>query len=450
MSALQDNPGLLARLLTAIDLNRLVMFCGAGLSFGVVPTAGQLAAECSIRYDAKLLPIALSAGIRGDLERLAEFLFAANQKNLFIRELVDWKPFRGVPKKGHSAVADFLCCHIVEYVVTTNYDELIETAAKAIGEGDPEPSLDAESIAQYRLHKPLLKIHGTVTDKDHTLWCKAQLRNPRVLDAADRILRRRVFSSLEWLRANLLEKDLVFVGFWTDWKYFNELFSNYLKSVHGQSIILVDPQPSAALQSKAPKLWAWGERHAPNFIHLQESGDVFLDELRVRFSENLLQRALMAATASMPATPGATPTLTGFDGLTADEMYALRRDFLGVPIGEVPRFKRPAGTMDAVSRAHLHLRRRNAQLEGSLYVLPGFGRIRVINGQTKLLHEVRSGFASEPPRIPPVDYVICASAEDDGDATTNIVRGEASGDIIRPGSPAQWLTLPGAHTAGLC
>jgi hypothetical protein len=449
MSALQDNPELLARLLTAIEMNRLVIFCGAGLSFGVVPTAGQLAAECSIRYDAKLLPVALPEDIRGDLERLTEFLFAANQKNLFIRELVDWKPFRGVPKKGHSAVADFLCCHIAEYVVTTNYDELIETAAKAIGEGDPEPSLDAESVAQYRLHKPLLKIHGTVIDKDHTLWCKTQLRNPRVLDGADRILRARVFSSLGWLRASLLEKDLVFVGFWTDWKYFNELFSNYLKSVHGQSIMLVDPQPSDALKAKAPKLWAWGERHGPNFFHLQESGDVFLDELRVRFSQNLLQRALAASMASIPTAPGEPTAATGFDGLTADEMYALRRDFSGIPIGEVPRFKRPAG-MDAVGRAHLHLRRRNAQLEGSLYVLPDFGRIRVINGQTKLLNEVRSRFASEPPRIPPVDYVICAGAEDDGNAKTNIVRGGGAGDIIRPGSPAQWLSLPGAHAAGLC
>src|SRR5258707_3140668 len=121
MSVLQDNAELVSRLLTAIDLNRLVIFCGAGLSFGVVPTAGQLATECANRYDAKLLPVVLPAAIRGDLERLTEFLFAANQKNPFIRELVDWRPFRGVPKKGHSAIADFLCCHIVEYVVTTNY-----------------------------------------------------------------------------------------------------------------------------------------------------------------------------------------------------------------------------------------------------------------------------------------------------------------------------------------
>ena len=284
MSIFQERPQLLGQMLTAIDLNRLVIFCGAGLSFGVVPTAGQLATECAIRYDGKLHPLQIPANARNNLEELAEFLFSSNQKNLFIRELVDWGKFHGIPKKGHVAVADFLCCHIVEYVVTTNYDDLIESASRVLGEGDPEPSLDAEGIQKYRHHKPLLKIHGTVGDKDHTLWCKRQLRNPGLLDQADKVLRQRIKSSLSWLRANLFEKDLVFVGFWSDWVYFNRLFAHYLKSAHGQSVVLVDPQPAEALQAKAPQLWAWAASHGANFSHIQESGDVFLDELRSKFS----------------------------------------------------------------------------------------------------------------------------------------------------------------------
>ena len=130
-------------------------------------------------------------------------------------------------------------------------------------------------------------------------------------------------------------------------------------------------------------------------------------------------------------------------------MYALRRDFLGVPVGQVPRFKRPAG-MDAVGRAHIRLRRKNANLDGTSYIVPGVGRIRVVNGQTKLLSEVKRSFGSEPPRVMEDDYVICAGAEDDGDAKPDIIRDMTNGDAVRPGSSAKWLTLTSADISGIC
>ena len=175
-----------------------------------------------------------------------------------------------------------------------------------------------------------------------------------------------------------------------------------------------------------------------------------LEELRTAFSRNLLEKVLKTALPNVPqAAPGEPPLATDFSAINAEDLYALRRDFWGVPVGEVPRFKRPVG-MDAVGRAHLLLRKRAALLDGTSYVAAGGTRIRVVNGQTKLLSDVRRSFAQEPPRPVEDAYVICAGAEDDGNAKIDIVRAEAAPDIVRPGSSAQWLTLPSAQTFGLC
>jgi hypothetical protein len=53
-------PDLLASLLGSIEMNRLVIFCGAGLSLAApstVPTATALAAKCATELDSLALPI---------------------------------------------------------------------------------------------------------------------------------------------------------------------------------------------------------------------------------------------------------------------------------------------------------------------------------------------------------------------------------------------------------
>jgi len=228
------------------------------------------------------------------LETLSEYLFGAGHQSLFVRNLVDWRPFRRDPNTGHQAVADFLTSSAVQYAVTTNYDDLVEVAAFNLGESSLEPSVDSATANIGRDHNPYLKIHGCVRDPDHTLWCHSQLNAPPPVSAANQKLRDRIASASGWLQANLPEKDLIFIGFWSDWTYLNDTFANYFNSVHGSMVVLVDPQDDAALMAKGPALWAWASANA-NFHHVPETGNEFLDELRSGFSKNLSERVLRAA-----------------------------------------------------------------------------------------------------------------------------------------------------------
>jgi hypothetical protein len=53
------------------------------------------------------------------------------------------------------------------------------------------------------------------------------------------------------MKLNLPGKDLLVVGFWTDWGYLNDVIAKAL-AVHGfGSVTVVDPQSAAALETKA-------------------------------------------------------------------------------------------------------------------------------------------------------------------------------------------------------
>ncbi len=96
------------RLLNSIENDRLVMFCGAGLSIpSGVPSACALARLCKGKYEHEIgrqLPEGMT-----DLETLTEY-FAANDQlvQTFIRRLIPREPFRLEPNSGHFAIADFL------------------------------------------------------------------------------------------------------------------------------------------------------------------------------------------------------------------------------------------------------------------------------------------------------------------------------------------------------
>jgi hypothetical protein len=153
------------------------------------------------------------------------------------------------------------------------------------------------------------------------------LNAPPPVSAANQKLRDRIVSASGWLRANLPEKDLIFIGFWSDWTYLNDTFANYFNSVHGSMVILVDPQDDAALMAKAPALWAWASVNA-NFHHVPETGNEFLEELRSAFSKNLLERVLRAAATGFNAMrPGVPVPATDFNGMSLDDLYAFRSVF---------------------------------------------------------------------------------------------------------------------------
>jgi len=376
-------------------------------------------------------------------------MFRKGEQNFFIRKLVDWAPFRGAPNRGHLAVADLLTCGAAEIGVTTNYDDLIEQGASQLGEGDFEPSLDGVSASVARDHKPLLKIHGSVHDKDHTLWCQSQLWRGTSYGPNVQV-RKRIVSARDWLLGNLAEKDLVIIGFWTDWPYLHKTLLACLRSLTPPFVVLVDKAPTDELKKKAPRLWRWAEKKSVQFQHVQEGANEFMEELRKMFSHNLLERVLLLAEPGFKATTAAAKMPgTDFGALGADDLYAIRRDMCGVPERSIARARHPDASMDAAGRVHLLLRHAGAVLDGPVYVLPDSRRVRVVNGRTKVIGQVKAEFSGAPPRLVPENIVICAGADDDGNAASNVVRGEQEPGIVRNGIAGQWMTLQTARQNGI-
>ena len=57
-----------------------------------------------------------------------------------------------------------------------------------------------------------------------------------------------------------------------------------------QKVVFVDLLPAAELERKAPELWTW--MNTQQFIHVQESGADFLDDLRRRFGAQFRDQLL--------------------------------------------------------------------------------------------------------------------------------------------------------------
>jgi hypothetical protein len=218
---------LTADLLASIEAGRLVVVCGAGLSMAppsFLPSAKAVAQACFDAYMVAINPDADRA-LRDDLEELAQhFVNLGTLKTVFIDRLVPWKEFVRPANPGHAAVADFLITGATANTLSANYDGLIERRAWDYG-ADFESSLDGdEATVRATVHGPLLKFHGcSIRDRRETVWSKSQLGDPVIAD--------RIAKSRTWMAANLREKDLLVVGFWSDWAYLNEILGKALRGV---------------------------------------------------------------------------------------------------------------------------------------------------------------------------------------------------------------------------
>ena len=122
---------------------------------------------------------------------------------------------------------------------------------------------------------------------------------------------------------------------------------------------------------------------------------------------------------------------------TAD-LYALRRDFCGIPSTEIVRMKRPENNQFLIGAIHLHLKRIGAELSGSLYSY-GDQFIRLINGSGQTLSAVKKRFLGEPPNSIPIDKTVCVGAHDDGGVPGNLVRSGNQNGIIRNDPTHDWI-----------
>ena len=171
---------------------------------------------------------------------------------------------------------------------------------------------------------PLLKIHGCRNcDPDNMVWAPSQIEVEPVAG--------RIVSSEQWLKGRLLDRDLVIVGYWTDWDYLNEVLERTIGAVRPARVIVVDKADAAEFPAKAPALFALGQRGAGRFQHVRASGADFLERLRLEFSRSFVRRVLHGgASAYQEQSEGdPLPIWTEPPDLDNEMFWHLRRDLEG-------------------------------------------------------------------------------------------------------------------------
>lgn len=379
----------------------------------------------------------IDAALRDNLEALAEHFVPLNSlKTVFIEQLVPWGEFERPPNPGHAAVADFLITRAVAAGLSSNYDKLIERCAWDFG-ADFRGSLDGvEALVASHHQAPLLKFHGCAhIDRGSTVWAPSQLHDP--------IVSTRIARSRTWMAANLRQKDLLVVGFWSDWDYLNQVLGDAVQGLDPLSVTVVDPSPTPNLQGKAPGLWALAHQPQVAFTHIQESGADALDQLRRAFSESYARQVLAAGKALFEDSTGVAcdPAWLIVAGLDAEALYEWRRDAEGVPHGR-PAMNRSPQNVDLLGYFHLLLRRAGAVQQPRGYTLGG-RTIRVVNAAGTALSTMAKRF-TEAPAVPTADVFVAAGSMDLG-LPAHVVRPGIPGSVVRPGIAGKWLTMEQAQ-----
>nr|WP_315594880.1 hypothetical protein [uncultured Cupriavidus sp.] len=424
-----------------MNAGRLLVVCGAGLSMAPpssLPSARAVAEKCFNKYRLESDP-QCDLALRDNLEMLAEHFARTNTlQSIFIEHLVPWHNFVRPSNTGHAAIADFLITRAAVAGISSNYDTLIERRAWDYG-ADFRGSLDGdEATADFVRQGPLLKFHGcSQRDRPSTVWAPSQLADP--------IVSARIARSKIWMAANLRQKDLLVVGFWSDWEYLNAVIGEALIDVQPLSVTVIDLSATTALEEKAPQLWEIAHAQNVTFEHVQESGAVALDELRRAFSSNYLRQVLEAGRAAFEEATGfqCDPAWLTVDEFDSEALYGMRRDAEGVSAAEPARLLRPTNP-EALGFFHLLLRQAGAVQRADGYELKGQS-IRVVNGAQSILGSLRGKFV-EPPAVMQSDIVVAVGATDLG-VPDNVVRSGRAGDVIRPNPAGEWYDLPRARTA---
>jgi hypothetical protein len=429
-------PDVARKLLASIDADRLVLVCGAGLSIPApsnLPSAAQVSRHC---YDKHAAIETLPADMREDLGKLAQHFYTKHQLPGFIDGLVPWERFNGPPNRGHAAVADLLICRALSASLSANFDDMVERWARQF-RFDFRAALDGTgALKTADLHSPFLKFHGCMTlARQQTVWAEGQLQG-------DPQVRANVQSCREWMKMKLSGKDLVFIGFWSDWTYLNEIFAAALQNADPNLVILVDKGDPTWLETKAPDLWNIANGGtAIEFHHLALSSEQFLDALRLEFSRAWFRRFLMLGAAAFEAAKG-TKCAPGLMDPPASfgvaEFYDFRRDAEGVPLTGAARTRQPPANGEATALAHLLLRTAGASPGGSWWNLRG-SAVRVVNGAGRQLEAVKTEF-EEPAAVTQPEYVIAAGAYSLG-VPAHLVRKGTPGSIVRSTPAAEWITL---------
>ena len=237
-------------------------------------------------------------------------------------------------------------------------------------------------------------------------------------------------------------KDLLVVGFWTDWGYLNGVLANALNMTAFGSVTVVDPATSAALQAKAPALWATLNPGNIRFQHFQASGAEALAEMRVRVLESVAKEVFRPCRALAHSRKQALSSSRSCTD--CDDLYNSRRDAEGIPYSRAARTKTPAAVSAQAAFVHHLLLHAGAAHEGPWYIKDG-RRIRIVHGAGQALNSVRQRYFEPPAAIQP-DIVVCAGAMDLAVPGYLMNHGDSQ-SVVRPtgGGSANWMTLEQAR-----
>jgi hypothetical protein len=429
--------------LDALLSDRLALLCGAGLSMSPpssLPSAVALAAKAKEYYDS--IHGSTRAPLSSDIGEQAEFFFQRGElATVFLRTLVDSHAFAGRPNSGHLAVADLMLSGAVQVTVSTNVDTMIETAGQMLF-GQIGVGIERNTVAALPVDlAPLLKVHGCWTiDRANTVWAKGQLTSEPVLS--------RIAGSEEWLSVKLLDRDLIIVGYFTDWDYLNGVLEATLGAVTPARVIIVNPDATDKLQEKAPALFSLGGRAKISFLHVRAFGDVFLDSLRRRFSESFVRQAISAgapAYAELAGTPP-DPAWLATSITDSEVLWRLRRDLEGCWPNQ-PAVRRSPAPEPILGLMILQLRARGATEDGMFWLLDG-RRVRILRTPNQLLHQVEAAHARETPPIVTADCTIAVGAETVS-LPSHLVRGAERSSVARGGSSVWWTRQEAVRELGL-
>ena len=425
------NDDAIAHGLDGVLNQRLVLLAGAGLSMAFpsnLPSAWKIAADAKGKYDARYG--ATRPPLSDDIEEQAGFFFQRQELGVFLGEFVDQDVFAGQPNAGHIAIADLLLSTGLQSTVTTNVDFLIETAGQALL-GHVKTGLDGVTVAAMPSEiSPLLKVHGCWhQDRDNTVWASEQLTQAPVAN--------RITSSATWLQNALLNKDLLIVGYSTDWDYLNVVLNQTLGAVSPSSVIVVDPSSSADFIAKAPELSALADRATKGSFHLQRSGADFLDDLRLEFSRSFIRQAIARGAAEYELKNGKKPDahICEPPNLDNQTLWKMRRDLLGCKPNKPVRTASPYDE-PAIGLTILQVRDAGGTPHGSYWKVDGKS-IRIIRASGAFLHTLESEYRSEMPPISAPDIVVAVGAEDTH-LPADLVR-QPNGSIARGAGPS-WMT----------
>ncbi len=413
--------------------DRLALLAGAGLSMAppsLLPSAAAVAATAKHRYDATYGMT--RPGLPEKVEEQAEFFFQRGElATVYFRTLIDQDAFAGRPNDGHYAVADLLLVRAIQTGVTTNVDTMIETAGQLLL-GQVGIGVDGNGVATLPPETaPLLKIHGCrVTDPNNMTWAPGQLTAEPVAG--------RITSSEDWLKGRLLDRDLLIVGYWTDWDYLNAVLKATLGTIHPARVIVIDPADGATFAAKAPVLYELGQRAITFFRRVSTSSSEFLAALRLAFSKSFVRRVLHSGIQVYHDHTGANPPEAWTEPPALDNgvLWQMRRDLEGC-IPTQPAHERRPPDEPLVGLTLLQLRAAGAAPDGSYWLLNG-RRIRVLRAPNKPLHRVQRAFEGDTAPIVAPDIIIGVGAEAQS-LSPSVARGETKPTIAR-GSTGRWMT----------